>query len=110
MNTPLLRILKLKLKYKIDVIDAYNMVFGLKTNLKFYFNNGQQMVIKRLSHGNRLTNEMVVKEIDKEDELNLISIYMNTNEFIEFEADDVPEAIYNLIHNKETEEFTYREE
>lgn len=106
----LLKILKLKLTYKIDVKDAYNMVFGLKTKLKFYFNDGKQMEIQRLSKGNRLTNEIIVKEIDKEDKLNLISIYMNTNEFNEFELEHQPDIIYDLIHNKESKEFTYKEE
>jgi len=106
----LLKILKLKLTYKIDVIDAYNMVFGLKTKLKFYFNDGKQMTVRRLSKGNHLTNEIIVKEINKEKKLDLISIYMNTKEFTEFEAEHQPDVIYDLVHDKESEEFTYREE
>ncbi len=107
---PLLKILKLNLTYKIDVIDAYNMVFGLKTKLKFYFNDGQQMIVRRLSKGNRLTNEIIVKEINEGERLELINIYMNTRQFIEFEAEYQPDVIYDLVHNKETEEFTYKEE
>jgi len=107
---PLLKILKLLITYKIDVIDAYNMVFGLKTKLKFYFNDDKQLEIQRLSKGNRLTDEIIVKDINEEEKLELINIYMYTNEFKEFELEHQPEVVYDLIHDKESKEFTYKEE
>jgi len=105
----LLKILKVKITYNIDVIDAYNMVFGLNTKLVFYFNDGKRMILKRLSKGNRLTNEIIVSEIHEEERLDLISKYINSRKFNEFEAETQPESIHNLIHNKSTKDFEFRE-
>jgi len=104
-----LKILKTALSYKINVEDAYNMVFGLNTTLKFYFNNGQSMTIQRLSKGNRFNDEIIVQKIEADKELSLISNLMHSKEFGEFEAETQPEAVYDLIHNKQSENFIYKE-